>query len=142
MPLLMCCESADTVNSDAKQVVEVTMREYSFEVAHSLPAGRVVFRFSNAGSELHSPGLVALDAGAPQIDAHLRSTDRGPITPFAGVNPRLPGASGTFAVELDAGQRYALVCFLRTTTRESHAEKGMVWEGRAGPYAAGGSRGG
>ena len=110
-------------------VVEVTAREYTLEVKGSLSAGRVVFRTLNAGAETHNPALVALDDDVPPIDSYLRQTDRRPLRAFAGTNPRGPGTSGTFAVDLVAGRRYAFVCLTRTPAGERHAEKGMTWEG-------------
>ena len=96
-----------------------------------LAAGRVVFRMVNAGQEPHSPALVPLDEDVPPIDVQVRSPERRIVAPFAGVNTRLPGATGTFAVDLVAGRRYAFVCYASTADEKAHSKLGMTWEFRA-----------
>ncbi|MDP8932263.1 MAG: hypothetical protein M3O70_27815, partial [Actinomycetota bacterium] len=44
-------------------------------------------------------------------------------------------STGTFAVDLVPGQRYALVCFMTTPDGWGHANLGMTWEARAGDGA-------
>lgn len=114
----------------AAPVILVTAREYSFELPDVLPAGRVVFRTLNAGTERHDPSIVLLDDDVPPIDVYLRQPGRRPIRAFAGVNPREPGDTGTFAVDLVPGRRYAFVCFIQPPGEERHAEKGMAREAR------------
>lgn len=112
-------------------VVVVTMDEYRFRPsATRLAAGRVVFRMVNAGREPHSPALVPLDEDVPPIDAQVRGAERRIVAPFAGVNTRLPGAVGTFAVDLVAGRRYAFVCYASTAEEKAHSKLGMTWEFR------------
>lgn len=113
-------------------VITVTMREYAFELSGPLPAGRVIFRMVNEGREVHRPSLLALDDDIPPIDVQVRGSERRFIPPFAGVNARLPGAKGTFAVNLEPGRRYAFVCFAQAPDGQSHSIKGMTWESRAG----------
>lgn len=120
--------------------VTVTMREYAFEVDGRLGAGRVVFRVANGGREPHMPVLVALDDTLPPIAEDVKSPEPHPLRPLAGVNPRGPGRTGTFAVDLDAGRRYALICEASTADGTPHAQKGMTWEMRAGSYAIAGIR--
>ncbi len=115
-------------------VLAVTMWEYSFDVSGPLPAGRVVFRVVNEGKEDHAPMLVALDDASPPIDQQVRQSDPLPFTPVGSVNPRKPGHAGAFAIDLEAGHRYALVCRVRAPDRVSHSQKGMTWEARAEAY--------
>lgn len=120
----------------APPVITVTMREYAFEVSGPLPAGRVVFRMVNQGQQVHRPSLLALDETIPPIEAQVRGSERRFLSPFAGVNPRLPGATGTFAADLEPGRRYAFVCFAQAPDGQGHAIKGMTWEARAGSVGA------
>lgn len=118
-------------------VVTVTMREYRFTLPRSVPSGRVVFRFVNAGRVLHQPDMVPMPAGLPPIGEQVRGGTRAAVSPFAGIPPRRPGRTGTFAVDLVPGQRYAIVCFARDSDDEgSHAVKGMTAEFTAGAGAA------
>lgn len=111
-------------------VVVVTMRDFHYELTSEIPAGRVVFRFVNAGAVEHRPSLLPLPDELPPIDQQLRGDERAVVTPFAGVPLRQPGETGTFAVDLAPGQRYAIVCFARGPDGESHALKGMASEFR------------
>ena len=110
------------------------MDEYRFDLgsaAAAVPAGRVVFRMTNAGGETHIPSLVPLDEDVPPIDIQVRGTARRAVKPLGGVNNRLPGETGTFAVDLVAGRRYAFICYAYTPDKVAHSQKGMTWEGRA-----------
>lgn len=113
--------------------VKVTLSEYRFNVRPSgLPPGRVIFRFANRGRESHRPVLLRLDEGFPPIQEEVRNATQRFLLPFARIDTRPPRSTGTFAVELVQGQRYALVCFVRAADGQGHAYKGMTWEARAG----------
>lgn len=111
-------------------VVLVTMDEYRFDYEPAIPPGRVVFRVHNADDIPHRLSLLSLPEDLPPIEDQLRGSERRVLTPFAGVHTRLPGESGAFAVDLEAGRRYALVCFLQDPDGTSHALKGMASEFR------------
>lgn len=115
----------------ASPVVVVTMSEYRFDYDPAIPSGRVVFRFVNEGQASHRPALLPLPEDLPPIDQQLRGSKRRGISPFAGVYDRRPGATGTFAVDLVAGRRYALICYAQDPNGSSHALKGMNSEFRA-----------
>jgi hypothetical protein len=112
-------------------VVTVDMKEYALDVSGPLPAGRVVFRFANIGAEQHEPVLVALDEGLPPIDAYIAETDRPDIVGFANVWAMAPKMTGTFAVDLQPGHRYALICLSKAPDGKAHYDKGETWETRA-----------
>ena len=112
-------------------VVVVTMDEYSFEYDKQIPSGRVVFRFVNAGDVAHQPDVVPLAEDIPPIDEQLRGDTRAVVFPMAGVPTRDPGETGTFAVDLAPGARYAIICFARNEDGASHALLGMSSEFRA-----------
>lgn len=112
--------------------VDVVMREYSFGYKRPVPAGRVVFRIQNRGTVVHYLTLVPLPEDMPPIDVQLHGPTRRNLPEFAGIRPHSPGTSGTFAVDLVRGQRYAMLCFVATPDGENHALKGMSSEFRAG----------
>lgn len=125
-------QSAPFVAREGPPVVVVTMVEYRFEHLERIPAGRVVFEVRNGGQERHKLAMLPLSEDLPPLDAQLRGTERRFIPPFAGVPPREPDKTGTFAVDLIAGRRYGFVCFLTDPAGEVHARKGMSSEFRAG----------
>lgn len=112
-------------------VVVVTMSEYSFDVEPRVPSGRVVFRFRNTGRLPHRVTLLALPEDLPPIKAQLLGSERRYLEPFAGMLERLPGGTGSFAVDLEPGRRYGIVCFTVDRDNQSHAQKGMSTEFRA-----------
>jgi len=120
----------------APAVVEVTMREFRFDHQRDVPAGRVVFQLRNDGRLEHELTLLPLAEDVPPISEQVSGSQRRQLAPFAGVYPRQPGTTDTFAVDLVAGRRYALLCYLRDSDGTSHARKGMASEFRAGGTAA------
>lgn len=122
--------SAPLPRPPAQVVVE--MGEYWYEYDPDIPAGRVVFRFANVGTVDHELGLWPLEEDFPPIDVQLHGQERRFLTPFARSEIVRPGATGTFAVDLLPGQRYAMICFLRGPQGEEHEQLGMNSEFRAG----------
>lgn len=112
-------------------VVAVTMTEYAFQFNSNILPGRVVFQVSNDGREPHLMNLVPLPEDLPPLDDQLRGSERRILPPFARVTTLQPGQSGTFAVDLEAGVRYGLICNLVDASNEVHAELGMNAEFRA-----------
>lgn len=113
------------------------MAEYRFDYdPAAIPAGRVVFRARNVGGEPHNLIMIPLAEDVPPIDVQLRGSERRLVEPFAGFYDRPPGDTGSFAVDLVAGQRYAMICTLPASDDEPHWKKGMVTEFRT-PGGAG-----
>ena len=112
------------------QVVDVEMREYSFEHTRRIERGRVVFTARNVGRRDHELVMVPLPEDIPPIAEQLRGSRRRTVAALASFPPRPPGATGTFAVDLSPG-RYALLCFVVDKgDRVSHALRGMSSEFR------------
>lgn len=112
-------------------VVTVTMRDYSFHVNRPLPEGRAVFRMVNLGKESHSPALIPLDDSFPPILEQIHGSVRREIHELAVVNSVEPGRTASFAVNLEGGRRYALVCYSVRADGVAHRDLGMAWESRA-----------
>jgi len=120
--------------------ITVKLEEHRFDFGPAfsgVPAGRVVFRMVNVGQETHIPSLVPLEDDVPPIDAQVRGAERRIVQTLGGVNDRLPGETGTFAVDLVAGRRYAFICYATGPDGVAHSQKGMTWEGRALAQAPG-----
>lgn len=95
----------------------------------------MIFRIRNVGSIPHRLAVVPLPEDFPPIQEQLRGSERRFIDPIAGIYQRLPGSTGTFAVDLAPGRRYAMICFVVDPDDKSHAVKGMTSEFRAGEGA-------
>lgn len=112
-----------------RPVIDMTMRDYSFDYEKPLPAGQVVFRVDNAGTVNHRFVLIPLPEDFPPIDVDLRDDEQRNVTPLAGIRDIAPSGETTLAVDLVPG-RYAFVCFVLAEDGETHALKGMTSEVR------------
>lgn len=101
------------------------MEEYRLAHFATVPRGRVVFRFHNAGTLDHGPVLIPLPADAPPIAVQLRGSERRSVSPLAGIAPSPPGSRRSLAVDLRPG-RYALICTIADPDGRTHAVKGMA----------------
>lgn len=106
------------------------MLDHRFELDRSVPAGRVVFRIRNAGQAPHHLTMIPLPDDVPPIAEQLRGSQRRFVDPFAGIYEREPGDTGTFAVDLGPGRRYAMICSVRDGDDQPHWAKGMATEFR------------
>lgn len=111
-------------------VVEVRMADFRFEMKTQVPPGRVVFQMINTGRETHNLILIPLPEDLPPIEEQIRGAQRRLVEPYAGIYDREPGDTGTFAVNLMPGQRYAIICTVVGEDGEPHSKKGMVTEFR------------
>lgn len=103
------------------------MRDMRFDYSRNISRGRVVFQVRNAGRRVHRVALVYLPEGVPPILRQLRGTERVVVDELASVPNRPPGATDSFAVNLDPG-RWAFLCLVIDPEGKSHAEKGMASE--------------
>ncbi len=110
------------------EVVNVTMREFAFDLDRPVPTGRVVFRVANHGRVAHSLTVIPIPDDLPPLDAQLHGDSRQVTSPFAGIPSQGPGASDSFAVDIQPHQRYGFICLLRDPDGSSHALKGMNLE--------------
>lgn len=115
-----------------QSVVGVTIREYRYQLSRPVPAGRVVFRVTNAGRQVHRVSLLALPEDLPPLARQLRGRRRRAVAPFAGIGGLVPGTSNSFAVDLAAGRRYALIDVGAAPGGRSNALLGLATEFRAG----------
>lgn len=112
--------------------IDVTLRDDAIEVERPVPAGRVVFRVHNSGSERHRVTLMPLPEDLPPLAQQLAGDERVSVSPQGATNTRPPGAGTAFAVDLEPGRRYGLVCFEKTDDGTVHARTGENAEFRAG----------
>lgn len=125
--LVGCAPGAAAPLPPTPPVVEISVEEHTVDYDGDIPAGRVVFRVRNDGTEEHRLALIPLPEGMPPIKEQLAGDERRPVEPLAGIANRAPGERGVFAVDLDAG-RYGLVCFATDDDGTTHARKGEATE--------------
>lgn len=109
----------------ASPVIDVNLADNRFVFNPAVPSGQVVFRVHNAGQVDHELELIPLPPDVPPIDVQLHGAQRRNVLPLVKMAARPPNGSGTFAVNLKAGTRYALVCFLLALDGQAYALKGM-----------------
>ena len=123
---------AETEEPEAA-ALEVTAKEFEFDVPETLPAGETTFSFVNDGKQPHEFALVELSEDAPALDKLLKLPEKKAEGFFteAGHAFAKPGESQeeAFTVELASGARYAYVCFVQDPkTKTPHAFLGMNGE--------------
>ena len=106
------------------------MTDHRFELDRDPGPGRTVFRVRNQGKSPHHLILFPMPEDLPPIAEQLGGFQRRFVEPFAGIYDRAPGDTGTFAVDLVAGRRYAMVCSVLAEDKEPHWKKGMATEFR------------
>lgn len=117
--------------------IDIVMQDGAIDIHGPVPAGRVVFRVHNAGSMRHRVTLIPLPDDLPPLDEQLRGEERRSVTPLAGTNTHPPGEGTAFAIDLESGQRYGVVCFEEHDDGTVHAREGENAEFRAGESSAG-----
>jgi plastocyanin len=115
----------------AANTLNVTAREYAFEMPTSVGAGVTTVSLKNTGAEEHQAQIAKLNEGITfdQLAKALQAPD--PTAAFqllnfsggpAGV---APGATGTATMSLAPGQ-YVFLCFVSAPDGLPHLAKGMV----------------
>lgn len=122
-----CAPGAAAPLPPEPSVIEVWVDEHTVDYDEEVPAGRVVFRVRNAGTDEHRLALIPLPEDMPPIKEQLAGDDRRPVEPLAGISNRGPGELGIFAVDLQPG-RYGLVCLATDEDGTTHARKGEATE--------------
>lgn len=116
-----------------RQEVTVIGNDYAFQLPDSLPAGRTVFHFKNAGKVDHEMFMVPLKPGVnPAKALELVNAGKNADSVFdrvAGVllAKRGTNAGGALEVDLLPGRTYALFCwFTDGPDKPQHYKLGMM----------------
>ena len=116
---------ATTVKDDDAALVEVTAKEFGFEIG-AVSAGTTTFRLVNNGKQAHYLGLAKLADGVELSEA-LASEDGSGIEGEWGTELAAPGGDDEEFLTIDlAPGNYGLVCFLPDADGTPHAFKGMA----------------
>ena len=125
--VLVGYQSADAASA-GPNVVNVTAREYMFEMPDSIPAGPTMFHFTDEGNELHHMTLVKLEQGKTLAD--FKALPPGPMPSWAvfvgGPNSPMPhGGQDDDVIDLAPGN-YAVICLIPDSTGKPHMMNGMI----------------
>lgn len=125
-------DSRDGGNAPTTRVVEIVGVDYAFKSPTTLPAGRTMFRFRNAGKVPHELNISLLRKGAT-VEQFVNSVNAG--TPSAtyreapvGVLLAAPGRIGgaNLVTDLLPGRTYVLICMDQNTPKSKpHFTMGM-----------------
>lgn len=109
--------------------VSVTMRDYAWDVAPALSAGKHVLKITNVAAQTHELVLIKLAAGKTAADLMRWGKDyKGPLpgTAAGGVSGMAPGVEAYLALDLTPGD-YVMLCFVPDAKDgKPHAMHGMV----------------
>jgi hypothetical protein len=114
----------------ARRVIDVTARDYAFDVPDTIAPGPMTFRFLNRGPDVHHVYIVVMPEGKTLQDL-MRET-RGELLPawahaVGGPGAQIPGGRGETSLSLVPG-RYAMVCIVPAPDGVPHLMKGMMKE--------------
>ncbi|MFN2555405.1 MAG: hypothetical protein ABR592_00795 [Nitriliruptorales bacterium] len=129
--------------------IDITGKDYAFDVPATMQGGLVEISFFNAGREPHFAGFAKVAPGKTFDDARAALTappgavppaGPPPLEDFGGASTIEPGARSKLAFNLPAGT-YALYCQIPSPDGIPHGNKGMitqltVTEGSAGRLPA------
>ena len=120
--------SSTEIEPDATRV-DVVAKDYEFEVAPTLAAGRTSFVLTNQGEEAHFLLVSKLKDGVPMNEALAMEDPSGVIE--GEWESGLAAAGGTdeevITLDLEPGT-YALLCFISNADGTPHAFMGMATE--------------
>ena len=110
----------------------VILKDYSFELPESLPAGTMMIKVLNEGPETHEFNILRLAEGKTieDVTQFLAAPDgQPPFTPVGGMNGLDVGLSGYVEFEFEAGM-YVAICNIPSPKAEGHQHfsLGMVQE--------------
>ncbi|HEX5872022.1 MAG TPA: hypothetical protein VFY65_16445 [Longimicrobium sp.] len=109
--------------------VQVTLRDYSFDFAPELTAGRHTLRVTNAAAQPHEVFVVKLAPGKTAQDVLAwMQTEQGPppALPVGGTTLLSTGQVNHITVDVEPGE-YALLCFVPDAKDgKPHVAHGMV----------------
>ncbi len=114
--------------------IDITGRDYAFDVPPTIEGGLVEISFSNAGREPHFAGMSKVAPGRTFNDVRAALTappaaapppGPPPFEDFGGASTIEPGSRTKIALNLPVGT-YALYCTIPAPDGTSHAAKGMI----------------
>ena len=134
----------DTGSSPAgepKANVDVTLKDYAFNLPPALPAGETVFKVTNEGPEPHEFNLLRLAEGKSKEDVlkWLETPDGPPpFMPVGGMNGLEPGSTGYANYKFEPGN-YAAICNIPSPKAQGHPHfaLGMIQQFAVAAPAAG-----
>jgi hypothetical protein len=111
-------------------VIQVTMRDFSFDTPDALPSGLLTYRVTNRGAQAHEMVFLRLAAGKTWRDvmAFLQSPKGRtlPGTVVGGMSALSPGETAWVKMNLAPGT-YIILCFLPDkSSRLLHEQLGMI----------------
>jgi hypothetical protein len=115
----------------APRELAITATDFAFRAPDTVAAGLTRIRLRNDGAEMHLLQLVRLPAGKTIDDVRDRIAMKYYLpswtVPVGGPGVPPPGGTSEVTADLAPG-RYALICFIASPDKVSHAMKGMLRE--------------
>ena len=130
--------ASGTSGGATANAVDVTAKEYEFQVDEPVPAGTDGFVLTNEGEMPHELRVLELTGGKTLDDLKALIENGIPKQPPSWVTPvtgtfAKPGTTSKPAIgTIETGNTYVLACFVTTKKGEPHAALGMLQEIQVG----------
>ena len=105
-----------------------TMKDFSFDMPATLPAGRATYKVTNAGPQLHELNIVKLAAGKTAQDVQAWENAPAGPPPFeaaGGINAFSADGSGYLTLDLQPGTYLAVCNVPDQASGQPHSHLGM-----------------
>ena len=107
----------------------MTLRDFSFEMPATVPAGTVSYRVFNAGPQPHELNILKLAPGATAADVLAWQPDQGAPPPFeavGGMNGLSQGVDDAMTINLQPGEYVAICNIPDPGSGIAHSRLGMI----------------
>lgn len=120
---------------DPVPTVDIRVADDDLTIDGPVPAGHVVSHVHNTGSHPHRLAVFRVENDAPSIHEEIADDEERPVRILARVTDLEPGATGKFALDVAAGQRYAMVDLSTGPDGTRNLTRGVAGEFTAQPPA-------
>jgi hypothetical protein len=126
--------AAGSAGAEPKAALDITLRDFGFDMPDSLPTGMQVVKVTNQGPEWHELNILRLAEGKTLADVQAFFKGEGPagpppFTPAGGINGLGVGGSGYMLLNLEPGN-YVAICNIPSAANQGapHFMLGMIKE--------------
>jgi hypothetical protein len=128
-PLTVVAGDVQTDIAAPQSAGTLTMRDFTFDIPDTLPAGRNTFTVANAGPQPHELNILKLAPGKSLSDVQAWQPDQGTPPPFeavGGMNGMSQGETHYMTLDLEPGTYLAICNIPDPGSGVPHSQLGML----------------